>query len=104
MDEIKNSQLPALFHIYGKDEHVGLIERSNRTIKNKARTITHSIPYKKIPKIMMIGLIYGSIKWLNASPSMKGMSKTISPSTIVLVLRKPNMKHKRIVFGSHVMV
>ena len=28
-DAIKNSQLPALFHIYGKDEHVGLIERLN---------------------------------------------------------------------------
>ena len=47
-EEIKRSHLPALFHIYGKDEHVGLIERSNRTVKNKARTMTHVVPYKFI--------------------------------------------------------
>ena len=80
------------------------MNRSNQTIKNKARTITHALPYKKIPKVMTIGLIYGAIKWLNTFPSMKGISKTMSPSTIVLGLPKPNMKHKRIVFGSHVMV
>ena len=32
-EEIKRSQLPILFHIYGKDEHVGLIERSKRIVK-----------------------------------------------------------------------
>ena len=62
------------------------------------------MPYKKIPKVITIGLIYGAIKWLNAFPSMTGISKTMSPSTIVLGLPKPNMKHKRIVFGLHAMV
>ena len=51
----KKSQLPALFHIYGKDENVGLIERSNRTVKTKARAMTHATPYRKIPKVMTIG-------------------------------------------------
>ena len=101
--EIKKSQ-PALFHIYGKDEHVGLIERSNRTIKNKARVMAHSTPYRKIPKVMTIGLIQGAVKWLNAFPSSTGISKTMSPSTIVLGLPKPNMKYKTIVFGAHAMV
>ena len=64
-EKIKNSQRPSLFHIYGKDEHVGLIERSNRTIKNKTRTMTHAAPYKKIPKIMTIGLVAGAIRWLS---------------------------------------
>ena len=103
-DEIKKSQLPALFHIYGKDEHVGLIERSNRTVKTKARVMTHAAPYRKIPKVMTIGLIKGAVKWLNAFPSLTGISKTMSPSTIVLGLPKPNMKYKTIVFGAHAMV
>jgi len=34
-EEIKRLQLPVLFHIYGKDEHVDLIERSNRTVKTR---------------------------------------------------------------------
>lgn len=58
----KKLQLPALFHIYGKDEHVVLIERSNRNIKNKARTMTHAISYNYIPKVMTIGLIAEATK------------------------------------------
>ena len=103
-NDIKNSQLPALFHIYGKNEHVVLIERSNRTVKNKSRVMTHATPYRKIPKVMTISLVIGAVKWLNAFPSMTGISKTMSPSTIVIGLSKPNMKYRTIVFGAHAMV
>ena len=34
-NKIKSSQIPALFHVYGKNEHVGIIERSNRDVKKK---------------------------------------------------------------------
>ena len=33
--DIIEAMLPTLFHAYVKDEHVGLIERSNRTTKEK---------------------------------------------------------------------
>jgi hypothetical protein len=72
-NDIKKSQLPALFHVYGKDEHVGLIERSNRTVKNKARVMTHATPHRKMPKVMTIGLMQGAVKWINAFPSTTGM-------------------------------
>jgi len=103
-EEIKRSQLPALFHIYGKYEHVGLIERSNRAVKNKARAMAHAAPYKLIPTLMVRGLIVEAVKWINAFSSMSGISKTMSPATIVQGLLKPNMRYKRIVFGSHAMV
>ena len=102
-DEIKQSQLPATFHAYGKDEHVGLIERSNRTVKNKARTMTHAVPYQRMPKLMVIGLVHAAVKWINVFPSKNGVSKSMSPATIVLGSPKPNMKYKRIVFGSYAM-
>ena len=89
---IKNSQLPALFQIYGKYEHVGLTKRSNSTVKNKTSTMTHAAPYKIMPNVMTIGLVMGDIKWLNAFPSATGVSKTMIPATIVLGLPKPNMK------------
>ena len=53
---------------------------------------------------MTIGLIAEAIKWINAFPSMNGVSKTMSPATIVEGIPKPNMKYKRIVFGSQAMV
>ena len=46
-DKIKSSQLLKLFHACGRDDHVGIIERSNRTIKNKARKMMHTAPYEK---------------------------------------------------------
>ena len=103
-DEIKKAQLPSLFHIYGKDEHVGMIERSNRTVKKKCRTVTHALPYRRITKVMTIGLVATAIKWLNAFPNSQGISKTLSPASIVEGAPKPNMKYRRIVFGSHAMV
>ena len=104
MIEIKNSQLPALFHIYGKDEHAGLIERSNRIVKNRTRTMTQTTPYKSIPKVLVIALVMNAVKLINVFPNKTEISRTMSSSTIVLGLQKPNIKFNRIMFGLHVMV
>jgi hypothetical protein len=101
---VKNYLLPAMLHIYGKDEHVGIIERSVRTIKERCRTMTHSMPYKKIPKIMVVAMVECATLWLNAFPSSNGVSDTMSPSTIVQGKPNPDMNHKRIVHGSYAMV
>ena len=81
-----------------------MIERSNRTVKNKTRTMTHVTPYKRIPKLMVIVLVMGAVKWINIFPNKTGISRTMRPSTIVLGLPKPNMKFKRIAFGLNAMV
>ena len=81
-----------------------MIERSNRTVKEKCRTITHALLYRRITRVMTIGLVATAIKWLNAFPSNKGISKTMSSGTIVEGISKPNMKYKMIVFGTHTMV
>jgi hypothetical protein len=93
-----------MFHIYGRDEHVGVIERSNRTVKEKCRTMTHALPYKKVPKLMVIALIAASVKWINAFPVTNGVSKTMSPAMIVQGLPNPNLRYKRIVYGSYALV
>ena len=45
---LKDFLEPALLHIYGKLEHVGTIERSTRTIKERSRSVCNGIPYKYI--------------------------------------------------------
>jgi hypothetical protein len=92
-------------HIYGKDEHVGIIqERSNRTVKEKCRAMTHVLPYKKVPKLMIISLATVAVKWINTFPPTNGISKTMSPAMIVQGLPKPNLRYKRIVYGSYALV
>ena len=82
-------------------EHIGGIEREARTYKERARCCTHDLPYKIFPKIMTVYLMESVCKWLNAFPGKTGVSKTISPSTIVEGKPKPNMNNKHIVFGSY---
>ena len=87
-------ELPELLgadeHICASDEHIGGIERSIRVIKERARCMCHSVPYKKYPKLMTISLIESVIYWLNHFPSKNGVSQTLSPANIVIGRPKPN--------------
>ena len=104
MDALRMFLLPVIVYIYGKDEHVPVPERSIRTVKESNRTMVHSTPYKRVPKIMVITLVDSSILWLNAFPSIGGVSEFMSPSSIVGGKPKPDMNTKRIVYGSSAMV
>ena len=99
MEDLKNELLPASMTTYAANEHIGSIEREARTYKERARCCTHDLLYKIFPKIMIISLMESVCKWLNAFPGKTGVSKTISPSTIVEGKPKPNMSNKHIVFG-----
>ena len=44
---------PAILHVYGREEHVGPIERSIRTVKERYSSTCHEIPYKRITKLMV---------------------------------------------------
>jgi hypothetical protein len=83
---------------------VGIIERSNRTVKEKCRTMTHVLPYKKVPKLMILSLVTLAIKWINTFPLTCGISKTMSPAMIAQGLLKPNLKYKRKVYRSYALV
>ena len=46
IEELKDRLHPANLHIYGKVEHVGTIERSIRTVKQRCRAQCHALPYR----------------------------------------------------------
>ena len=48
---------PSLLHIYGREEHVGFIERSIRTIKERCRSTFSAIPFRRITILMIRSLI-----------------------------------------------
>jgi hypothetical protein len=60
-------------------EHVPEIERRIRLIKERGRGILNTLPYKKMPQIILIELIYHVVLWLNAFPAKSGVSETLSP-------------------------
>ena len=69
-DIIKKFLNPALLHIYGQNEHVGPIERSVRTVKERFRSTCSNVPYKRFTILMVRSLVEGIIAVLNAFPSI----------------------------------
>ena len=57
MDDLRQAILPARLHICAANEHVPMIERPIRTVKEKARTMCHSVPYTNYTKLMTKSLI-----------------------------------------------
>ncbi len=64
-------------------EHVGEIERKIRVIKKRARGTINTLPYKKLPKMMVIELLHFCVMWMNSFPMKSGISKKWSPRELV---------------------
>ncbi len=70
-------------------------------IKECGRGILNTLPFKKMPQIMLIELIYHIVLWLNAFPTKSGVSETLSPHEIVMRHKLDFAKHCRALFGSY---
>ena len=75
--------LPARFDPAAADDHVDVVERSIQTVKADCRTITHGLPFKRVPRIMVTEMIVHAIRNRNMFPSPDGVSTTLSPLSIV---------------------
>ena len=64
-------------------EHVPAVERKIRLIKERGRGILNTLLLKKMPRLMLIELVYHVVLWLNAFPANSGVSETLSPREIV---------------------
>ena len=65
------------------DEHVGNIERLNRTIEDRFRVKYHRMPYDVIPRPMIRHLTMSIPKKRNIFPKKHGISKHYGPQMIV---------------------
>ena len=60
------AELQININICSNNEHVGEIERLNRTIKERARRIYNALTFKRLPRRMIVELIALVIFWMNA--------------------------------------
>jgi hypothetical protein len=81
-------------------EHVPEVERKIRLIKERGRGILNTLPFKKMPRLILIELIYHVVLWLNAFPAKSGVSETLSPRSIVY-RHKDFAKHCKSPFGTY---
>ena len=83
-EDIKEVFSDSDMNTFVKDEHVLGSERAVRTVKDKVRSLCHSVPYKRITKLMTIHVVLTAVKWSNAFPSKTGVSNTLSPETLLI--------------------
>jgi hypothetical protein len=89
-------------NIAAKEEHVPEVERQIRVVKERARAIIQTLPYRKIPKKMKVALIQYVIYWLNLLPKL---DQEYSPRDLVLGEEKLDYKKVcQLPFGSYTQV
>ena len=74
-------------------EHVPKIEREIRTIKEHVRCTHHTLPFKYIPAIVLVHLVYTSVLWLNAFPCKGRASDVTSPRQVITGMQFDFDKH-----------
>ena len=86
------------------NEHVPEIERRIRVVKERCRSTRHSLPFNKIPKIMVIYIVMNNVKMLNFFPPKGGVSDVLSPKTIMSGETLDYKKHLCLQFGQYCQV
>ena len=82
-------------------EHVGLIERKIRHVKEKTRATTSEFPFKLIPTLILIHTVYGVIFWLNAF-AKHASNMGFSPREVVMGLSTDYARDCKVDVGSYV--
>lgn len=98
----KYNEYGVILNTTSANEHVPGIERMIRVIKERARSIRCTLPFKKIPKRMLIKMLLFCVFWLNHMPNKNGISNSLSPRMIMTVSKANFKTHCRIPFGAHV--
>ncbi len=63
-------------------QHCGLIERNVQFLKENIRFLRHSLPFERVPGIMVVCMVLHIVKFVNGFPRQGGV-KHYSPSEIM---------------------
>jgi hypothetical protein len=78
---IREHVLPVHFNPVAANGHVGEVERSIRTIKERNRTTVYSLPFKRLPRLVVQEITKHSVTKINFRPTMESPTHSApSPS------------------------
>ena len=87
-----------------REEHVPVVERRIRTLKERCRSIVNTLPFKKLPGQLVVQMVSTCNFWLNIFPPTDGISKNINPRELMTGIQIDYNKHIRAEFGEYVQV
>jgi len=88
-------------NVAAQGEHVPEIERSIWVIKERARASWTTKPFKTVPLVLLVELVYSAVFWLNCLPPSNGALGNISVRT-VLTGQSITMAHCQLEWGEYV--
>ncbi|MGL4398915.1 MAG: hypothetical protein ACRCXD_03525, partial [Luteolibacter sp.] len=96
--------LPVVLDVVPADSHVGAVERSIRTIKERLRSCVHGLPFRRLPRLIIDAMVTESVRCLNQFPWPHGISSDLSPNTLVTGAPCPDYNSMRLEFGSYAQI
>ena len=96
------AELGILLNTASNDEHVPEIERQIRTVKERTRAIYCTLPFNKMPRRLIIEMVYAANYWINMFPRKGGISKTLSPRALLTGQSWSYTMHCKLEFGDYV--
>ena len=90
------------FSISALGEHMPEVERSIQTVKSDVRTMYQSMPYRRVPPLVVKEMVEFSISMRNRFPNKNGALGSMSPLTVMTGLPNPSYHSFKIEFGQYV--
>jgi hypothetical protein len=87
-----------------REEHIPVAERRIRTLKERSRCICNTLPFKKLPGMLVVQMVSACNFWLNIYPPKDGVSREINPRELITGVKIDFNKHIRAEFGEYVQV
>ena len=100
-ESFKNKVIPTTVYVYAPGEHVSFIENSNKTVKERMRSVVHGLPYDQVPRIVVISLVQHVVGHLNYE---KKKGRSMSTTAIVTGRGKRDFSMNKIKFGAYAQV
>ena len=99
LNKIKNLLPQYNINTMAANEHVGEAKRGIWIINERAHGNLATLPVKKLPKVMIIHLVYFVTMWLNAWPIKTGISSPISPRELIAGMKLTTKLHDQVPLG-----
>jgi hypothetical protein len=87
-----------------REEHVPVAERRICTLKERCRCICTTLPFKKLPGMLVVQMVSTCNFWLNIFPPKDGVSRDINPWELFTGIKIDYNKHIQAEFGEYVQV
>ena len=100
---IREDIRPIHLDVVPADCHVGEIERSVKTVKERLRATVHGLPFKCIPKLLVVHIVTDAVRCLDQFPWRNGVSDS-SPLSLVTGAAAPDNNNMRVELGQYVQV